>query len=292
MQMGNVSVENSPEYFKKIHLEQGSQEWREFRKGKVGASQVGAIMGLNPYMTKLQVWEEILLGKDRKDNENMARGRRLEPIAREWFNVQQGKDEFIPIVAQSQNYPDLIASLDGWNGEEVLEIKCPRKFSQVIQESYFAQIQHQLFITEAKFCWYLEYVEGMGVVSKVYRNQTFIDGMLKDVLAFLKSIIDFRPPIPTEKDWVIEQDDAKISKSYRYREVTNLILEMEIERERLRAELVEDSEHPRIKCGDLNIQKIITQGRVDYEQILRDHNIRDVEKYRKSSKTSWRITVD
>lgn len=290
--MENLSVEKSDDIFKIIDLEQGSPQWREFRKGKIGASQVGAIMGLNPYCTKLQAWEDILLGKEKEDNENMARGRRLEPIAREWFNVQHGNDQFSPIVAQSKKHPDLIASLDGWNGKEVLEIKCPRKFSEVIVESYYAQMQHQLFITGANLCWYLEYVDGVGIVSKVHRNALFIEKMVQQELAFLKSITDFRPPLPSEKDWVIEQDDAKISKSYRFREVTNLIIEMEIERERLRAELIEDCDHPRIKCGEINIQKVITQGRIDYEQIVKDHNITDIEKYRRSSKTSWRITVD
>ena len=39
-------------------LEVGSPEWRELRKTHLGASEIGAVLGVNPYSTPVDVWME------------------------------------------------------------------------------------------------------------------------------------------------------------------------------------------------------------------------------------------
>lgn len=42
----------------KIKLEHNSPEWLEFRKTGIGGSDAAAILGLSPFKTNVEVWEE------------------------------------------------------------------------------------------------------------------------------------------------------------------------------------------------------------------------------------------
>ena len=63
-------------------------EWREARKGGVGGSDVGAILGLNPWKTPFEVWLE-KTGRaeppDLSGKESVEWGNRLEPLVAEKF---------------------------------------------------------------------------------------------------------------------------------------------------------------------------------------------------------------
>ncbi len=62
------------------------QAWHEWRRGGIGSSDAAAIMGVSPWRTPKEVWEEKVYGTSVIiDNSAMARGRELEPIARTWF---------------------------------------------------------------------------------------------------------------------------------------------------------------------------------------------------------------
>lgn len=287
---GNANIKDK---FRFVNSEQRSAEWIEFKKGKIGSSDAASIMGLNPWESKLACWERMVFGTQKEINENMQRGIELEPLALKWANENiecpPGKT-FKPVVAQSILYPDLIASLDGWNGFEFIEIKCPRSFSKSISEHYMAQMQHQMFITNTHFCWYMEYVGGEAIVKVVQRDEKFIERMVVEELAFLSSIIDFIPPKPTENDWVVKSDPEKIKKASRYQQLTSLIEELETERKDIREEILHWSDHPRIQCGNLRVQKIMSKGHINFEKLLEDHPEIETEKYRKPQKASWRFT--
>ena len=61
-----------------IDLVQGSPEWHSYRKNKLGASYAGIILGISPYMTPFQLWEQILgLSAQQEEHSGMIRGREL-----------------------------------------------------------------------------------------------------------------------------------------------------------------------------------------------------------------------
>jgi hypothetical protein len=66
---------------------QGSRTWHEARKHRVTASEFGAIAGLSPYEDRMALWQlkSGRLAREDQDNEDTARGRRLERAAVDWY---------------------------------------------------------------------------------------------------------------------------------------------------------------------------------------------------------------
>ena len=108
---------------------QGSPEWLEWRRYKVGASDCATIVGWNPHKSARKLWHQIIDNEPVIVNEHMERGRRLEPFVRNEINTKIG-NLYQPVCMESLRYPWLIASLDGWQDDNplpIIEIKCPKR---------------------------------------------------------------------------------------------------------------------------------------------------------------------
>src|ERR1043165_6024764 len=136
-----------------IPVKQGTPEWHEFRKDKIGASLASVIMGVCPWKTPLQLYNEMKGIIDQAPTSAfMERGIEMEAQARSQFEYLKGKT-FPSIVVQDDHLPWMIASLDGWNEEEkcLVEIKCPgMKAHQIalrgqVPDHYYPQLQHQMY---------------------------------------------------------------------------------------------------------------------------------------------------
>jgi putative phage-type endonuclease len=117
--------------FNIIDVEQGTDDWHQWRATGIGASDAPCIMGENPWNSRKQLFDEKLdkiLGfsnKRRPLNAAMARGVSLEPEARALYNEEKGSIT-TSICIQSMRYPWMLASLDGINIDNriAVEIKC------------------------------------------------------------------------------------------------------------------------------------------------------------------------
>jgi len=277
---------------------QGSPEWHAFRKGKIGASMAGAIMGVSPFTTPLQLWEEIQFGITKTQNEAMKRGSAMEEEARRWLN-NNTNISFKPIVLQRVDHPQIIASLDGYYrcemGEvSICEIKCGgESLHEQAKEGrippyYYAQMQHQLDITGLDTMIYLSYFQGDGQVTIVKKNQEYCNNLLRIELAFLDSLINFNPPEPTDRDWVKIDDFKAIENVARYKELCEQIDVLEEEKEWLKQTIVSQIDHRRVIVGGNRIQKIDRKGGIEYQKIEALKDI-DLDQYRKPNISSWRI---
>ena len=111
-----------------IEFEQGTQEWLDWRKEGIGASDAPIIMDENP-------WKSVTdLVKDKRGAETkiflnaaMRRGIALEPSARAAYIEETGV-RVKPACLQSTEYDWMRASVDGIgaDGIPVVEIKCGR----------------------------------------------------------------------------------------------------------------------------------------------------------------------
>jgi putative phage-type endonuclease len=149
------------------HIEQGSPEWFDIRKGKLTASKAQAIAsngkGLETLCYELlaekyssAVWESY-------SNEDMERGKLLEEQAREMYELETGnKIEIIGFV-ETDEYTG--CSPDGFIGKDgLIEIKCKKDttyFRAIIEEKidtgYEWQVQMQLLLTGRKFVDFVDY---------------------------------------------------------------------------------------------------------------------------------------
>jgi putative phage-type endonuclease len=150
---------------KKISLQQGSDLWLEFRRTRIGASDLPIIVGESPYMTVQSLWEEKLLFRSPQImSYYMQRGVDLESTARGLICDVMGYP-FDPCVIQHDKVDYLIASLDGLNEDAgvICEIKCPGMKTHLmaingeIPAHYQWQIEHQFLVSGLKDCLYVSY---------------------------------------------------------------------------------------------------------------------------------------
>jgi putative phage-type endonuclease len=184
-----------------IELEQNSQPWLQWRLSKIGGSDANIIAAYFipnidwPYGTSWPGGELYKLWmlktgrvelKDAKDKswgdyvDPKAHGHRTEDDARAWYCGVTG--EFAPPVCiEHEGKPYLSASLDGFTGDRVVEIKAPKEphthilvKEGTIPDQYYAQTQHNLFVAGVEKLDFVSYFEGEGVITEVTPDAPFL----------------------------------------------------------------------------------------------------------------------
>ena len=146
------------------------EEWLANRTSTIGGSDAGVILGVCPWKTNEQLWEEkVGLRKpdDVSDNPLVQYGVNAEGYLRQLFSLDYPQYEVLyqeNNVWVNDNFPFAHASLDGFLLHEgrsgVLEIKTATISGQAQKEkwkgnslpqNYYAQVLHYMMVTEADF---------------------------------------------------------------------------------------------------------------------------------------------
>lgn len=285
-----------------IDLVQGSKEWHDFRKFKLGSSAAASIRGVG-FKTPLQLFEDIMEDKISEPNMAMERGTRLEPIAREFLN-KKFSSNLQPAVVQHPNpeYDWHISSLDGiWERPDgsifVCEIKCPgeRDHNIALQgsvpEKYLPQLYHILEdLPGVERILYFSYSEDSHAYIWVDRHDLALSCQLNLEKEFYQRMLTCSPPDPIEKDWIEFSGSEVMSKANLYSFVQDQIKDLQEKAETLKWEILERTgQMKRARIGHLKVQKIVRKGNVDYEKIEALKGV-DLEPYRKDPITSWRLS--
>ena len=165
-------------------------EWLRQRKRGIGGSDAGAVCGLNPYVSPIQVYldktsEEVT----ETDNEAMRQGRDLEDYVAQRFTEATGKKvRRANMIYGNRNYPFLFANVDRLVvGENAgLECKTASAYSAdkwkdgAIPPYYLIQCFHYMAVTNAE-AWYLAVII-LGKEFKYIRLERD-EAMIKNLLA-------------------------------------------------------------------------------------------------------------
>lgn len=117
---------------KYFDIEQGSPEWISLRTGKLTGSNFGKIVKSNYLELVDQIVSEQLTGFVDYDftfeNENISRGKELEPVAIESYSKITGNEIIKCGFIQSDQFDFVGSSPDGIfkDGSGIIEIKCPK----------------------------------------------------------------------------------------------------------------------------------------------------------------------
>ena len=148
------------------------EEWLTLRKQGIGGSDAGAVCGLNPYVSPMDVYMDKMtevIPEQNRDNEAMRLGRDLEQYVAERFCEETGLK-----VRRSNNmyvhpeYPFMLADVDRLivgkeNGLIGLECKTASPYSAdkwkdgKVPAHYLAQCYHYMAVLNAK-AWYIAVV--------------------------------------------------------------------------------------------------------------------------------------
>jgi len=170
-------------YFEIPNLEQGSEEWRRWRKGVIGASDAPTIMNENQWQSAEYLLDEKLgLKPEFEGNSATREGNRLEEVARREL-AKKFRIKLEPTVIQDGKVPYFAASLDAIDKhhQQVFEIKCGAKAYEIVASKreipnyYFGQLQHILMITQLDKIIYTAYRPYSQLITiEIGRNETYI----------------------------------------------------------------------------------------------------------------------
>ncbi len=137
------------------------EEWLQIRRGYIGGSDAGAIIGMNPYSSAFSVWAE-KTGKvpEFEGNISTRTGTLLEDLVAKLFMEETGKKvQRLNFTLVNEQYPFACANIDREIiGEDaILECKTTNSFVNVKKfrtgeypEMWYAQMTHYLAVTGAQ----------------------------------------------------------------------------------------------------------------------------------------------
>ena len=145
-------------------------EWLKARKNYIGGSDAAAVLGMNPYKTNVELWEEktgISEPEDISDRPYVKYGHDAEEHLRELFRLDFPRYQVFydpDTFLVNDKYPWAHASVDGLLRDQegrlgILEIKTTNimqsmqkeQWDDRIPDNYYLQVLHYMMVLEADF---------------------------------------------------------------------------------------------------------------------------------------------
>ena len=281
------------------HLVQGSDAWLALRKTKVSGTDSAVILGVSPWKTQYQLWEQKL---DRRPPDPvtpaMQRGTYLEPLALEKYEEKTGR-QMMPSVVFSKERSWQMASLDGisFDKDLILEIKCgPRVYAEAekgnIPDYYYAQMQHNMECSDVDMCHYFCWLpDKEGILIEVERDAKYIDKLLDEELAFFLKMQAQTPPEMTDKDVKFVDDSMHPFRLLEddWLDAKKQLNAWEEKEKALRKRLIEAAGDHSCQGNCAKATRFTRKGNVQYDKIPELEGV-DLEQYRKAGSTQWRLS--
>ena len=196
----------------------------------------------------------------------MERGSRLEEVSRHKYNsTHLFSVNHTPVCLAHDSIPWMIASMDGaivftnfgatsgkCEVKSAIEIKCPGKEAHslalqgIVPEYYLPQLYHQMVVCNLQEITYISFDGEKNVEILVKRDDEYITKKLMPALAsFYQSLVDFKPPEPSDKDLIEITNLDALKMAREYSEITHNIEELQKVQERLKEELCGYATHGR-----------------------------------------------
>lgn len=200
-------------------------DWLALRQHTIGGSDIGTIMGLNPWCSPLELFYRFVDSEGnmsmRQDNLAMQLGHDLEPVVANLYEFWDGDEAslvanrnagkkvaevvVLPYHIINPAYPHLHVNLDRGirrhrhkSGHGVLEIKTiagivAEKYEGNLPPSYITQVQHEMLVSELEYADLAMLKDGRTLeVYEVPRNESLIAGMLAAADDFHRRITEGR----------------------------------------------------------------------------------------------------
>lgn len=300
-----------------MDYEQGSQEWLQWRRGRIGGSDAPVIMGVSPYKTRRELWLE-KTGKVEEEliNEYISnKGHSIEEKARDILMVKTGTP-WLPRLFEFSSNERFAASLDGWNDDlqAVWECKLLGKeyYSNLtdvllpirkrIPEHYWPQLMHQAMVTGAKEIWFTgmyidkeerDFIETISFEVGEECIQYIRKELHPQLLKFINMIDNDEEPELTARD-TVETDNNQLKELLSdYKMIQEHKKDVDAKEKALKKAIFEISSkvHNRVVCNGVKITESKTEDKIvpDYEAYCEGKDLTGFTKIQKGRVTQ-RIT--
>lgn len=190
--------------------------WLKLRENYLGASEVAAALGLNPYKSPLRLYlDKMGHAEDLSDNEHVEFGIQMEEPIREWFSKRFVKVEGVdievckyPFTLRHPEIEFLSASPDGiiehpGLGTGLIEIKTASERmwkeweGENLPDMYYLQVQAQLCVTGLEYAYIVALVGKKLLWKHIPRNDEVIQPMVEQLSRFwYEHVLAKVPPVP------------------------------------------------------------------------------------------------
>lgn len=284
-------------------MEQRTPEWFKARQGRITASQVGALLGLSPFITERQAFRNLVRdmhGMPSEFSGNVAteygsfheEGAKAEYIMETGHEVQDVG--FVPCEDWLGASPDGIVPYDG-----LLEIKCPfgqrdnnpPEFKSIEdQPHYYAQIQVQLYVTCYDWCDFFQWSPHGTKLERVELDDDWLAENMPKLHKIWKQAkavdpADYEGPERPEYD---TPETAKLTAEYD--ELSEAIDNATARKKDILARLVQISGENNAVVSGRNLTLVKRKGRVSYAKALKEYAPdADLEPFRGKPSESWQL---
>jgi putative phage-type endonuclease len=279
-------------------MEQNTADWLEWRRKGLGASDACIVMGVSPYKTRRQLWENKL--KLRPDDEGSfitELGHEFEPKARARFALETGIDLKADVCMVHAEFPYLRASLDGHCETERVfaEIKMVGKKKMEWLKTHrtplpehFPQIQQQFLVTKYERGFYIAYCLGDEkneivdyAAFPVQPDREYIPKLFSELTAFWKLVETQTPPELELRDEYEFKAPEVIKLANDYKIMKEAAASHQAKLEELESQLKAiASQHSRVRFGDVVVVTGTRKGAVEYDKIPELKSV-NLEQFRK-----------
>jgi putative phage-type endonuclease len=288
-------------------VEQRSPEWFMQRRGRVTGSNVGAILGLDPWRTRADVMRAMVrdaLDAESEFDGNPATrwGQANEENARMDFELETGH---IVKPAPFVPYEDWAgASPDGFIGDDaVAEIKCPygiRKDENPVfkslheQPHYYAQVQFELLCTGRTRCFFYQWTPNGTRTAIVTADQEWRDENLPKLRQFYAEFLHEVEHNSEEhlKPRRVTLDSPEAHRMVReYDELAEQAAWIDERKKELLAQMVEIAGEKNTDFAGRKLTKVERAGSISYAKLVKDHcpNV-DKTPYIGAPTSYWKLT--
>ena len=277
-------------------LQLSHEEWLQYRKMGIGGSDAGAICGLNPYVSPMQVFlDKTSAVQETEDKEAMRQGRDLEQYVAERFMEATGlKVRKANYIFKHDEYSFILANVDRLVVGENAGLECKTvsaynadKWKEgKIPEHYQIQCHHYMLVTGATHWYIAAVILGIGFVYyKIQRDEEIIryladieskfwkDHVLKNEMpapdgskACEEVLKKYFPKANSEPPVLLTQFKEKLE---RREEIVRLLEKLETEKNCIEQEIkVQMGEAERAECEKYQIQwSNVISNRIDTKRL-------------------------
>ena len=284
------------------------EDWLAVRRTGIGGSDAAAAVGLNPYMSPLELWldktgrADGLPGPDPDDTSSPTYwGTLLEPIVAASYTKQTGnRVRRVNAVLRHPTIPFMLANLDrevvGVPDVQILECKTAgefgaRRWREGVPEYVQIQVQHQLAVTGKSAAHVAVLLCGQALeVHRIERDDALIERLVELEVRFWRFVESDTPPpadgsesadralrhlYPGNGETIDFSDDQRLSSVFA--DLISVRAEIET-RQQLEAqfkqaiqEAMGDATRALFETGSVSFKRSKDSSSIDLERLLADH---------------------
>ncbi|WP_454824472.1 YqaJ viral recombinase family nuclease [Paraburkholderia xenovorans] len=284
------------------------QDWLKVRKSGIGGSDAAAAVGLNPYMSPLELWldktgrDAGLVKPDPHDTtEPVYWGNLLEPIVAAAYTQQTGsRVRKVNAVLQHPTVPFMLANIDreivGVPGAQILECKTAGQFGarlwrEGVPEYVVLQVQHQLAVTGKRAADVAVLLCGQKLeVHRIERDDGLIARLIQLEAQFWQYVTNDTPPpadgsesadralrylYPGNAGTLDFTDDRRLSTAFADLVAVRAEIELREEQEAKLKQTIQqamgDASRALFETGEVSFRRSKDSDGIDLKRLLADH---------------------